>query len=1129
MSRPFSNRPLLMLLLPLFAVLLVVTLWALVLYRIADEHENAKHQALAESQAFVQIYEEHTARLLHQVEQFAQFLKMEFETTGRVDLAEISRRKGMLPPEVSKLVVIADSQGKVLARTLASDIPNVRSREYFQAHVEADTGDLFISKPAIGRVTGQWSIPVSLRLNNPDGSFAGIVMVAFNPQTLYTDYDAPFLGKHGSVGLLGNDDVFRIRRIGQDTQYGEAVDFGAFKRGSEAISATSFVRASKVDQVRRIYSYRQLKDFPMIAIAGLAEDDAYATFNNNRTNYLWGASLGSLFIVAFTAFLMLQGRQLEHSRHAASHAQAIYRAAAEGSLDAFYIFEAMRDTAGGITDFRFAEVNRPGAALIGLPVDTIVGQPLCELLPVNRANGFFDKYARVVESGLPLEEEFEVDTPTASARWLRHQVVPVEGGIAVTSRDITARKRAEAEQRNSRKFLQTLIDYLPVMIFAKSARPDDYGRYVVWNEAAEVITGYTAEKVLGKSGVEAFPEEMARIYEEEDREMLADPMVRNTPEYEYHRTDGSSRTLSRVTLPIFDDHDKPEYILGVIEDITTRKRQEFLVRAQRAELQAVNDASPLGLFRADLEGNFTYANRTYEQIAGLEPGGAVGRAWIKAIHPEDRERVLEAGRRLGREGEPFDLTHRLARPDGTEVWVEAKAAPIMLDGHVTGYVGSLNDITEHRATRQSRKMLAAIIEANADFVAISAPDGRITYLNPAARRHAGLKPDEDISRARMEDYYPRAAVRRMLNEAMPVALRDGLWIGESAVYDRDKHETPVTHMIIAHRDAEGQVEYFSSIMHDISADKEAAQALRDSESRLRTITDTLPAMVSFIDTTERYRFVNKAYERKFGRPRSEILGMTIRELQGETNYAVMESYIRRALRGETLVFERDEPDNGQYHCFETTYIPQMRAGTEDSRASDTVVGFHVTIQDITTRKLEEKRLIQLAQVDSMTGLANRAGFQLRLADLMARSQADKSLLALMYLDIDHFKNVNDTYGHLAGDALLKAFAGRLIRSLRDSDVVARLGGDEFTIILPNLRKPEDATAVAGKIVQAMRPTFSLNQQAISITTSIGLAFYQGGEMSAETLVQRADEMLYQSKASGRDTYNVAPLLRVQSA
>lgn len=438
-----------MLLLPLFAALLLITLWGLALYRINDERRDAQRQALAESQAFVRIYEEHAARLLHQAEQVAQVVKMQFETDGYADLPEISRRKGLLPPEVATAVAIADREGKVMAGTVEGvAIPNLRTREYFQAHVEYDSSELFIGKPLTGSLTGQWIIPLSLRLNNPNGSFAGIVVVALNPLTLYTDYDAPFLGRHGSVGLIGNDDVFRIRRVGQSTKFGETVDFEAFSRGAEQLAENSFVRESQGDPVRRIYSVRQLKDYPMVAIAGLAEADAYARFYASRANYLWGAGLGSLFILAFTAFLMVQGRQLEQSRRAASHAQAIYRAAAEGSLDAFYILEAVRAD-GRVIDFRFVEVNRPGAAMLGLSAARVLGSLLCEVLPHTRSAGFFDKYVRVFESGEPLEEEFENDSPEIKARWLRHQVVRAVGGIAITSRDITPRKRAEAEQRNS--------------------------------------------------------------------------------------------------------------------------------------------------------------------------------------------------------------------------------------------------------------------------------------------------------------------------------------------------------------------------------------------------------------------------------------------------------------------------------------------------------------------------------------------------------------------------------------------------------------------------------------------------------------------------------------------------------
>ena len=127
----------------------------------------------------------------------------------------------------------------------------------------------------------------------------------------------------------------------------------------------------------------------------------------------------------------------------------------------------------------------------------------------------------------------------------------------------------------------------------------------------------------------------------------------------------------------------------------------------------------------------------------------------------------------------------------------------------------------------------------------------------------------------------------------------------------------------------------------------------------------------------------------------------------------------------------------------------------------------------------------------------------------------------MYLDIDRFKQINDRFGHHTGDALLRAFAGRLSQTLRSTDTVARLGGDEFTVIMEGLPRPDVASAVANKIIQTMSTPFFIEQQAINVTTSIGLAFYQGDATTVEALVQQADVMLYQAKGAGRNNVQVA--------
>jgi diguanylate cyclase (GGDEF)-like protein/PAS domain S-box-containing protein len=542
-------------------------------------------------------------------------------------------------------------------------------------------------------------------------------------------------------------------------------------------------------------------------------------------------------------------------------------------------------------------------------------------------------------------------------------------------------------------FLQSFIDYLPVLIYAKSLRPENYGQMIVWNKAAEVITGYRSKHVIGNADSGSFPAGLTAQFDTLEQQMMTDPMVIDIPEIPFQRQDGGLRFLHLISVPLFDEENRIEYILGIGEDITERRRQELTLRTQQAELVAANDASPLGLFRTGPDGSCTYVNRTYEEMSGLTREQALGDGWIQSIHPEDRLQIFQAWGQASRNNQPYQGIYRFRHTNQRIVWVSVKTAPILVDGQGEGYVGSVDDIT--------------------------------TKL-------------------------------------------------------------------------------------------EAERALRSSEARLRTITDTLPAMIAYVDANQRYHFNNLAYARTFGMSRELMRNKSIQEIWGEAMYLRFLPYIQRVLEGETLRFEIDEKNEGIYCCAEITYIPQF---SDDGRQ---VVGFHVMNQDITTKKLEEQRLVQLAQIDSLTNIVNRAGFNQRLSDAMAYSETHDALIAVMYLDIDHFKQINDSYGHQVGDMLLKAFVQRLSRTLRSTDTVARLGGDEFTVIMEKLNRHEDAATVAAKIVQVMQAPFPTEEITLHITVSIGLAFYQGGPTDRDELIRQADEMLYQAKEAGRNTYRIAP-------
>jgi diguanylate cyclase (GGDEF)-like protein len=176
-----------------------------------------------------------------------------------------------------------------------------------------------------------------------------------------------------------------------------------------------------------------------------------------------------------------------------------------------------------------------------------------------------------------------------------------------------------------------------------------------------------------------------------------------------------------------------------------------------------------------------------------------------------------------------------------------------------------------------------------------------------------------------------------------------------------------------------------------------------------------------------------------------------------------------------------------------------------------------TYADINERKLSEQRLRHLAEFDTLTDLPNRAQFMERLQSSMHRA-THSSPMALLFLDIDHFKKINDTLGHEAGDQLLKVFAQRMQASVRQSDMVARLAGDEFTIVLEGLRDKTDARVLAGKLVETLREPIALAGKFFEVTASVGIAMCRPGETDDTALLRRADMALYEAKRRGRNGY-----------
>ena len=289
-----------------------------------------------------------------------------------------------------------------------------------------------------------------------------------------------------------------------------------------------------------------------------------------------------------------------------------------------------------------------------------------------------------------------------------------------------------------------------------------------------------------------------------------------------------------------------------------------------------------------------------------------------------------------------------------------------------------------------------------------------------------------------------------------------------------------------------------------------------SEQKLRTITDNLPVLISYIDREYRMTFLNGTFREWIGIEPERAIGHTVSEIIGPTLFEQRRENMVRALNGERVVFDLTSTARNIERHLHTTYIP-------DRQADGAVIGFYTLSSDVSAMKEVEKTLTQMARFDGLTGLPNRQQLDEKLAEALARSRRLRMPLALLFLDIDYFKSINDTHGHAAGDEVLQEFSNRLRQVVRATDTVARLAGDEFVVLLEGLHDHTEAQAVAEKILQAVRQRFLIAGNPMAVTTSIGIAISNDSQMSAQELIAHADKSLYAAKAAGRDRFALATL------
>lgn len=392
---------------------------------------------------------------------------------------------------------------------------------------------------------------------------------------------------------------------------------------------------------------------------------------------------------------------------------------------------------------------------------------------------------------------------------------------------------------------------------------------------------------------------------------------------------------------------------------------------------------------------------------------------------------------------------------------------------------------------------------------------RFTNANPRALAEFKMSKAELIGKSVEQLIIPEK--QDLAREQFQEALNGNSVTYDSAIIDGEGNQIQLSVIMIPIKTGDKVIDVVG-IAENITAQRARAWELKESRQMLKRVINHIPQRVFWKSTKLEYLGCNEAFAHDAGLEHPEqIIGKNDFDLAWRASAAQYRADDAAALASGQAKINYEEQqirDDGSVSWLSTSKIPLSNIDGE-------IVALLGVYEDITQRKQMESQLRELAHYDGLTKLANRTFFYQHLEQAISRTKRKGGMFALMYFDIDHFKAVNDTYGHDVGDALLTAFSARIKATVRDMDLVARLGGDEFALLLDEVSDRAAAEHVAGKLVGAMHPPFQVGELSLEVSTSIGVAFYGRG-MSADDIIRRADGAMYIAKRGGRDRYAVDP-------
>jgi diguanylate cyclase (GGDEF)-like protein/PAS domain S-box-containing protein len=560
---------------------------------------------------------------------------------------------------------------------------------------------------------------------------------------------------------------------------------------------------------------------------------------------------------------------------------------------------------------------------------------------------------------------------------------------------------------------------------------------------------------------------------------------------------------------------------GVGRDVTERRRGERELAAAKQRLEFALEGSSASLWDTHLPSGRVYLSEGWSEFLGLPraPTETTVDELMRGVHAEDLPRAVALSKAVLK-GERSDYVeeHRYRAPDGSWKWLQSrgKVSERDADGRALRMTGINLDITARKraeaALAEAEGRYRALVELAPDAVVVSS-GGLVEYANPAALRLVKAASPRDVLGKSLESFvHPEEHARYRERLAYLSAGPGATGFEERRVRCLDGSEV-LTEVASVSFLEHGRL-VLQTVVRDVSEHKRAREALAEREQRFRDVVEASGEYVWETDAQWRYTYLSTRVEAVLGYMRAELLGRTPREFMplGEAR-ALDDWFERNRQDGQPFrdLVHRSITKSGRVIWQQVSGIP-----VHDARGQ--LTGYRGTGADVTARKQAEERIQYLATRDALTGLPNRALLGDRAGQAILAKARSRGMLAVLLIDLDRFKLVNDSMGHRAGDALLRAVAERLQNTLRRDDTLARTGGDEFVLLWEGLKTAQDAALVAKRVQDILQRPFTIEARSLNVTASIGIAVYPEDGRDFSELLKNADAALYDAKEAGRNAF-----------